>query len=134
MMRPTMNVLRASTLTLAAFAAGGYALAQRGTGPAGPPSATQSPSEAMGSLDFLETCGVCHGRIEQAPPIEILQRLTPEKIYETISTGNMKTQAASLSDERKIKVAEWVSGRRLGAAANGDAKKMPNACPSNPPV
>src|SRR5437762_11895140 len=134
MMRSTMNVFRASTLALAGLAIAGYALAQRGTGPAGPPSATQAPSEAMGSLDFLETCGVCHGRIEQAPPIETLQNLTPEKIYETISTGNMKTQAAKLSDERKIKVAEWVSGRRLGAAENGDAKKMSNACPDNPPV
>src|SRR5436309_8420834 len=107
MTRIAKNALRASTLALAALAVAGYALAQRGTGPAGPPSATQAPSEAMGSLDFLETCGVCHGRIEQAPPIEILQRLTPEKIYETISTGNMKTQAAGLSDERRIKVAEW---------------------------
>jgi polyvinyl alcohol dehydrogenase (cytochrome) len=88
----------------------------------------------MGSLDFLETCGVCHGRIEQAPPIEILQKLSPEKIYQTITTGSMKTQAAGLSDERKIKVAEWVSGRRLGAGESGDARKMPNACPSNPAV
>ena len=87
-------------MSLVVLAVAGYALAQRGTGPAGPPSATQSPSEAMGSLDFLETCGVCHGRIEQAPPIEILQKLSPEKIYATISTGNMKTQAAGLSDER----------------------------------
>src|SRR5437868_13257889 len=99
--------MRSLSLSLAILALVGYALAQRGTGPAGPPSATQAPSEAMGSLDFLETCGVCHGRIDQAPPIEILQRLTPEKIYETITTGNMKTQAAGLSDERKAKVAEW---------------------------
>src|SRR5215212_3521372 len=96
----TSKACRAATLTLAALTVAGYGLAQRGTGPAGPPSATQAPSEAMGSLDFLETCGVCHGRIDQAPPIEILQKLTPEKIYETISTGNMKTQAAGLSDER----------------------------------
>src|SRR5205809_523742 len=50
----TMKALRGSTLTLAVLALTGYALAQRGTGPAGPPSATQAPSEAMGSLDFLE--------------------------------------------------------------------------------
>src|SRR5438132_3160466 len=128
------RMFRSLSMSLVVLAVTGYALAQRGTGPAGPPSATQAPSEAMGSLHFLETCGSCHGRIEQAPPNEILQKLSPEKIYETISTGNMKTQAAGLSDERKIKVAEWVSGRRLGAAASGDARKMPNACPSNPPV
>ena len=130
----SVKSLRGFTISLAVLTLAGYALAQRGTGPAGPPSATQAPSEAMGSLDFLETCGMCHGRIEQAPPIEVLQRLTPEKIYESISTGNMRTQAAGLSNERKIKVAEWVSGRRLGAAESGDIKKMTNPCSSSPAV
>src|SRR6266404_116066 len=46
----------------------------------------------------------------------------------------MKTQAAGLTDAQKVKVVEWVSGRRLGAAESGDVKKMPNACPSNPAV
>src|SRR5438045_2409120 len=108
--------MRSLSMSLAVLALTGYALAQRGTGPAGPPSATQSPSEAMGSLDFLETCGTCHGRIEQAPPIEILQKLSPEKIYETISTGNMKTQDADLSDKRKIKVDAWLNAKKLETA------------------
>jgi polyvinyl alcohol dehydrogenase (cytochrome) len=127
----TGSTMRNLTLRLAVFAVAGYALAQRGTGPAGPPSSSQGNSESMGAMDFLNTCGVCHGRIEQAPPIETLQRLSPEKLYETITTGNMKTQAAGLNDAQKVKVVEWVSGRRLGAAESGDAKKMANSCPSN---
>jgi len=128
------STIRVSVFRLAVFAVAACALAQRGTGPAGPPSATQGNSESRGAMDFLNTCGVCHGRIEQAPPVETLQKLSPEKLYETITTGNMKTQAAKLTDAEKVKVVEWVSGRRLGAAESGDAKKMPNACPSNPPV
>ena len=121
-------MLRSSALSLAVIAIAGCAWAQRGTGPAGPPSSTQGDSESMGAMDFLNTCGVCYGRIEQAPPIETLQKLSPEKLYQTITTGNMKTQAANLTDAQKVKVVEWVSGRRLGAAESGDARKMANFC------
>src|SRR3954467_11917661 len=107
-----ISMIRSSALRLAVFALAGCALAQRGTGPAGPPSATQGNSESRGAMDFLNTCGVCHGRIEQAPPIATLQKLSPEKLYETITTGNMKTQAAKLTDAEKVKIVEWVSGRR----------------------
>jgi polyvinyl alcohol dehydrogenase (cytochrome) len=134
-----MKALGKSAAKLAVFALAGhmaaeYALAQRGTGPAGPPPAVQSPSESMGNLDFLYTCGTCHGRIDQAPPVATLQELSPEKIYQTITTGSMKSQAANLTDEQKVKIAEFVSGRRLGAAESGEAKAMSNACSSNPPV
>jgi polyvinyl alcohol dehydrogenase (cytochrome) len=90
--------------------------------------------EAKGDFDFLNTCAVCHGRIEQAPPLAILQNLSPEKIYETITTGSMKTQAANLTNEQKIKIAEFVSGRTLGVGESGDARSMANACATNPPV
>src|SRR5690349_5729181 len=126
--------MRILPLAILVIALAGPALAQRGTGPAGPPSSAQNASESMGNMDFLNTCAVCHGRIEQAPPIETLQKLSPEKLYETMTTGNMKTQAAKLTDAQRVKVAEWVSGRRLGAAVSGDVKTMANACPSNPAV
>jgi polyvinyl alcohol dehydrogenase (cytochrome) len=126
---------RRFAIKLAVLALAGYAFAQRGTGPAGPPLATESPNyEAKGDFDFLHTCAVCHGRIEQAAPLTILQNLSPEKIYETITTGNMKTQAANLTNEQKVKIAEFVSGRTLGVAESGDARHMPNVCASNPPV
>ena len=96
------STMKSSILKAAVFAVAGLAMAQRGTGPAGPPSSTQGNSESMGAMDFLNTCGVCHGRIEQAPPIETLQKLSPEKLYETITTGNMKTQAAGLTDPQKV--------------------------------
>src|SRR5262245_39960352 len=87
--------------------------------PAGPPINTENPNyEARGHFDFLNNCATCHGRIEQAPILPILQKLSPERIYQTITTGSMKSQAAKLSDQQKINVAEWISGRRIGAAEN----------------
>jgi polyvinyl alcohol dehydrogenase (cytochrome) len=124
------SVWRLALLTL-----GGCASAQRGTGPAGPPVATERANyEAKGDFDFLNTCAVCHGRIERAAPLTTLQSLSPEKIYETITTGIMKAQAAGLTNEQKVKIAEFVSGRTLGVAESGDANRMSNACASNAPV
>jgi polyvinyl alcohol dehydrogenase (cytochrome) len=109
--------------------------AQQHSAPAGPPLATEAQNyEAKGDFDFLNSCAICHGRIERAPDITILQKLSPEKIYETITTGSMKEQAAKLSDEQKRKIAEFLSGRKLGGAESGDAGKMPNRCADNPPV
>src|SRR5260370_30983662 len=53
---------------------------------------------------------------------------------EALTTGNMKNQAADLTDIQKRDIAEWVSGRKLGAAESGDAKAMTNRCASNPPI
>ena len=60
--------------------------------------------------------------------------MTPERIYQALTTGDMVTLAKDLSDQQKKDIAEWVGGRKLGAADSGDAKKMPNACASNPPL
>ena len=113
----------------------GHLLAQPKPAPAGPPLNTENPNyEAKGHFDFLNACGTCHGRIEQAPVLSILQKLSPERIYQTLTTGGMKSQAANLSDEQKVNIAEWISGRRLGAAENGDAKAMTNGCSEHPAV
>ena len=120
---------------LALLALSASAVAQRGTGPAGPPVAVERPNyEAKGDFDYLNTCAVCHGRIERAPTLETLQSLSPQKIYETITTGSMKEPAAKLTNEQKVKIAEFLSGRTLGIGEVGDAKSMSNRCLSDPPV
>src|SRR5215471_7430092 len=69
-------------LALVAFAC--YVHAQRGAGPAGPPvAAERSNYEAKGDFDYLNSCAICHGRMEQAPSLTTLQKMSPEKIYET---------------------------------------------------
>ena len=126
---------RILTLTAVLSTLAGHGHAQRGTGPAGPPVAAERPNyEAKGDFDFLNSCAICHGRIAQAPPLATLQSLSPEKIYETMSTGSMKAQAANLTNEQKIKIAEFLSGRTLGTGESGDARMMSNRCASDPPV
>src|SRR3954466_7638792 len=98
------------------------------------PSAAVRVTEGAGSTIFGNACETCHGKVEEAPRPEMLKKLTPEKIYEVLTTGAMKTQAANLTDQQKKDIAEWVGGRKLGATGSGDAKIMSNPCPSNPPI
>ena len=102
--------------------------------PPSQPIAQVRGNEGAGSTIFGNTCEGCHGRLDSAPPPAMLKKLTPEKIYEALTTGNMKSQAADLTDIQKRDIAEWVSGRKLGAAESGDVKAMTNRCSSNPPI
>ena len=87
-------------------------------------------NEGAGSTIFGNACGGCHGKLEAAPPPAMLKKLTPEKIYEALTTGDMRNQAANLTDVQKRDIAEWVSGRSLGATEQGGVKAMSNPCGS----
>ena len=102
--------------------------------PAAQPVTQVRGNEGAGSTIFGNTCQGCHGKLDSAPPPAMLKKLTPEKIYEALTTGNMKNQAADLTDIQKRDIAEWVSGRKLGATESGDIKAMTNRCSANPPV
>jgi hypothetical protein len=62
----------------------------------------------------------------------MIREMPPERIYASMTTGSMQMQAQALNDGQKRVIAEFMSGRTLGSAASGDAKNMPNKCPSNP--
>src|SRR5262249_16233917 len=84
---------------------------------------------------FQQNCGTCHGHDgKQAPSITDLQNHSPEEIYEVLTTGKMKEQAAQVPDVQKRKIAEFLSGRPRGSDQAGDIKKMTNACRANPPM
>ena len=91
-------------------------------------------NEGAGSTIFGNACGGCHGKIESAPSPAMLKKLTPEKIYEALTTGDMRNQAKDLTDQQKHDIAEWVSGRSLGSGAVGNVQAMSNQCANNPPV
>jgi len=105
-----------------------------------PPQAAQAPpvrlSESTGVNLFATHCTQCHGLVpaEHAPTEATIRAMTPESIYEAITTGAMRTNAASLSDTEKRLLAEFMGGRKLDKEDAGDAKNMPNACSSRPPV
>ena len=110
--------------------AGSYLAAQ-------PPTGGQvRMTEGAGSTIFGNYCENCHGnpKVDSAPPPAILKQMTPERIYQALTTGDMVTLAKDLTDQQKKDIAEWVGGRKLAATESGDAKNMPNHCEGNPPL
>lgn len=93
-------------------------------------------TEGAGSTIFGNYCENCHGnpKVEGAPTPATLKQMTPERVYQALTTGDMVTLAKDLTDQQKRDIAEWVGGRKLGASDSGDAQKMPNRCESNPPI
>ena len=57
-------------------------------------------SEGDGSKLFGDRCLTCHGnaQVEAAPPPAMVKQMTPERIYQSLTTGVMKNQAADLTD------------------------------------
>jgi polyvinyl alcohol dehydrogenase (cytochrome) len=96
----------------------------------------QRLSESTGVNLFKNNCTSCHGTtpVERAPSEALIKQMPPERIYEAITTGPMKTMAEKLSDDDKRLLAEYMGGRKLDRADVGDMKNMPNACSSHPPV
>jgi polyvinyl alcohol dehydrogenase (cytochrome) len=102
--------------------------------------ASQAPrfsGTETGFATFQTKCMGCHGNPTMAgrvPDPATLRQFSPEKIYEALTTGAMKTQGSSLSDDQKRMLAVFMSGRTFGSAEQGDAKNMPNHCEANPPI
>jgi polyvinyl alcohol dehydrogenase (cytochrome) len=91
----------------------------------------------FGYAFFQQKCLTCHGnpQYEKAPPPSALYQYTPERIYESLTTGVMASIVGNqLTDAEKRAVSETITGKRIGAAGSGDADKMPNRCKANPPL
>jgi polyvinyl alcohol dehydrogenase (cytochrome) len=99
------------------------------------PAKAQRLSESTGVNLFATHCTQCHGLtpVEHAPTEATIRTMSPEHIYDVITNGSMKTNAASLSDDERRLLAEFMGGRKLDKEDAGDAKNMPNRCASNPP-
>jgi polyvinyl alcohol dehydrogenase (cytochrome) len=71
-----------------------------------------------GSALFNTYCAICHDGAanSQAPGRDVLSRMTPEQILQTLQTGAMKTQAAERSRAQRRALAEYLSGKPLGNA------------------
>lgn len=96
----------------------------------------QGLSESTGVNLFRNNCSTCHGvtPVEHAPTEATIRQMPPERIYEAITTGSMKDNAAALTDANKRLLAEYMGGRKLDKDDAGDMKNMPNACAAHPPV
>ncbi|MDE3169828.1 MAG: PQQ-binding-like beta-propeller repeat protein, partial [Acidobacteriota bacterium] len=90
---------------------------------------------APGEQVFGKTCAQCHAGphpANRAPDEQTLEKMTPEAIYASVTTGVMAPAAKSLTDQQKRDLAEYLGGRPLDLSDSGSAAKMPNRCTSNP--
>ncbi len=85
---------------------------------------------------FEQHCMICHGNpnVPRAPQPSVIRQMSPERIYEALSTGVMKAQGSLLTEDQRKMLATFLSGRPLGSLQQGSAKDMPNQCASNPPL
>jgi polyvinyl alcohol dehydrogenase (cytochrome) len=95
------------------------------------------PGTESGIALFERKCTICHGNpaVERAPSPEAVRAMPPDRIYGALGpNGLMAAQGATLSDQERRAIAEWMSGRPLGSARVGAAGSMPNQCRTNPPL
>src|SRR6516165_4010871 len=95
-----------------------------------------APGTENGIAVFQTQCMTCHGNpnVDRAPSPNAIREMSPERIYAALTSGVMKDQGDKLPDQDKRGVAEFMSGRPMGSAQQGDAKNMPNQCRNNPPM
>ncbi|HEY5623797.1 MAG TPA: PQQ-binding-like beta-propeller repeat protein [Gammaproteobacteria bacterium] len=98
-------------------------------------AAAQTASRVIRAID--ENCALCHtdnadagstAGAEGAPSYATMQQMAPETILQAITTGAMRIHAEGLSEDYKLAMAEFISGRKLGPLDAGDAANMPNRC------
>ncbi len=97
----------------------------------GPPS---------GTVAFQKLCSKCHTAEglslggHAIPSVTALKALPPNRIYESMTTGSMAAEAASLDDRQKRDLAEFLSGRPFIDLEGTGIAKMANRCATNPPL
>jgi len=131
-MKKNLHVLMVAAAGTAVLAwAGAFSPQAAGQAPPGFTAGTES-----GFATFQTQCAQCHGNpnVDRAPTPAALREMPPEKIYEALTTGTMQTQASALNDDQKKRVAEFMAGRPLGSAKQGDAANMGFQCRTNPPL
>ncbi len=89
----------------------------------------QSETKAVaadGEALYQQHCAQCHGgTVSKAPPLSLLQIMSPSSVYRAITSGVMQEQAATLDQTQREAVAEYLTGASLQTA---DAKPPAPAC------
>jgi polyvinyl alcohol dehydrogenase (cytochrome) len=94
---------------------------------------------AEDELLFTTQCAVCHAETtpppgspnEKAPTRTQLRQFSAEAVLTALTKGKMQQQGALLNDTQKQAVAQFVSGKRLGAPATA---QVVNKCRFNRPL
>jgi polyvinyl alcohol dehydrogenase (cytochrome) len=63
---------------------------------------------------YQANCAACHDQgVGRAPQFTILRYMSPEAIHRALTTGVMRQQAAALTEDQKVQVAQFLSSRKL---------------------
>ncbi len=120
--RRLIRSLIALTLTLIAPAAIRAAAPSEGKDWTGRDPAAE---KSLGAQVYRDNCAACHNAgIGRAPQRLLVQDMTPDAIHRALVSGAMRPQAAALSAEQKIAVAEYLAGRKMGGSDTGAALNM----------
>lgn len=105
-------------------------LAFQGTAGQAPPTVPPAAPPLSPRQQFDQSCQTCHGdpAVPRAVDPSALRRMTPERIYEALTTGVMQSQAQELPDAMRRGIAEYLGDRKLGVGPSGAAERMPNRC------
>ena len=75
-----------------------------------------NPATAPGNSLFQQHCAMCHlGGVPKAPSPNFLGMMAPDAIVSALTDGVMRAQAASLSHQQKIEVAEYLTRMPYGS-------------------
>ena len=70
-----------------------------------------------GKIEYEKICASCHdGSLKKAPHRDMIALMTPESILSTITSGVMAGYASGLKEIEKKRIAEYLSGEKLGLA------------------
>ncbi len=74
------------------------------------------PPEAV----YERNCGNCHNNPPaRAPSRAGLRAMSPDLIVEALTSGVMKLQGSTLSAAQRVALAEFLTGRKIGAPTHG---------------
>jgi polyvinyl alcohol dehydrogenase (cytochrome) len=77
---------------------------------------SNEPSQSDGESLFEQNCAVCHNNpATRAPSRGSLGAMSPAFIIEALTNGIMGSQGLALSAEQRVSLAEFLSGRKVGA-------------------
>ena len=102
-----------------------------------PTAASAQVTAAQGYVTYEDRCAMCHGTkslVPNAVSREALRSFPPERVLKALTTGTMAANASGLSEQEKRGLAEYLTGRPFGNAADRSAKAMPNRCADDMPM
>jgi len=72
----------------------------------------------LGEATYKGHCAACHdGGLNRAPTASALGYIAPGAIVRVLTSGKMREQGSSLSQDEKVAVAEFLSGRMIDSAS-----------------